>query len=103
FDWKLTFGEPWYLLALLLLPLLWWFSHRSLAGLGTSRRGVAILLRSLVLTAIILALAETQWQWISERLTVIYVLDQSESIPPEKRQLILDYVVREVARHRNSE
>jgi uncharacterized membrane protein len=102
-DWTLTFGEPWYLLALLLLPLLGWLSAGSLSGLGGMRRGMAIVLRSLVLTAIILALAETQWQWVSERLTVIYVLDQSDSIPPEKRSLMLDYVVREVARHRNAE
>jgi uncharacterized membrane protein/Mg-chelatase subunit ChlD len=102
-EWTVTFGEPVYLLGLLLLPLLGWLSVRSLSGLGGGRRAVAILLRGLVLAAIILALAETQWQWVSERLTVIYVLDQSDSIPPEKRSLMLDYVVREVARHRNAE
>ncbi len=38
FNYQLDFQSPWYLLLLGLLPLLWWFSFRSLAGLGNIRR-----------------------------------------------------------------
>ena len=30
----LVFNSPWYLLLLLLLPAMWWFSFHSLSGLG---------------------------------------------------------------------
>ncbi len=39
--------EPWWLLLLLLLPLIVWLSFRSLSGLGPVRRWVAIGLRCL--------------------------------------------------------
>lgn len=104
FGWKLTFGEPVYLLLLLvLIPALWLLSFRSLAGLGRGRRFAALVFRSLVLTAIVAALAEVQPERTSERVTVMFLLDQSESIPQTKRQLMLDYVVQEVAKHRNDE
>ena len=56
---------------LALLPLLWVFSHRSLAGLGPWRRAAALVTRSIVLTLVVLALAEMQLVRTRERLTVI--------------------------------
>ena len=35
---QITFDKPWYLLLAALLPVLWLFSFRSLAGLGPYRR-----------------------------------------------------------------
>jgi uncharacterized membrane protein len=102
--WNLEVGfdRPIFLLLLILLPLLWIFSLRSLSSLGTKRRIVALLLRSLVMTCLILALAEVQLQKSSDKVTVIYLLDQSDSIPSLKRELMLDYVVREVQEHRRA-
>ena len=56
---SLTVGRPWWLilLPLLIVPLIL-FSYKSLAGLGKVRRIFAILIRTSVVTAIILALAE---------------------------------------------
>ncbi len=48
-----------------------------------------------------LALAGVQLVWVSDRVTVMYLLDQSESIPQAKRQVMLDYVIRSVRRHRD--
>lgn len=102
FNYGIGFERPWYLLLLALLPVLWIFSYRSLAGLGNVRRLMAIGLRSLVLLLLILALAEIQWRRTSDRLVTIYCLDQSESVPLVKRNLMLEYVVREVKSHRRS-
>lgn len=99
---EVGFDRPLYLLLLLLLPVLWMVSFRSLAGLGRVRRLVALGLRTLVLTAIVCALAEIQLLQTSDKVTVIYLLDQSESIPLEKRQAMLDYVVNDVQEHRNA-
>ncbi|XZE52744.1 VWA domain-containing protein [Planctomycetaceae bacterium SH139] len=97
----LGWEHPWFLLLLGLLPLLWWTSFRSLAGLGSLRRILALLLRSVVVIGVVLALAGIQLVWTSDRISVVYLLDQSESIPTAKRQLMLDYVIKSVARHRN--
>ena len=100
-DLHLGFEKPGYLALLALLPLLWIFSFRSLVGLGNFRRMLALALRSLVLLLIVLALAEIQLMRTSDKVTVIYLLDQSESLPLEQRQAMLEYVEQEVAQHRN--
>ncbi len=96
-------NSPQYLWLLLLVPLVWFFSYHSLAGLGRVRRLLALAFRTIVIVAIILALAEFQLARVSEKLTVIYVLDQSASIPQGKRNAMMKYVVGEVARHRNED
>lgn len=102
-NWHISFAHPAYLLlAAVLIPLIWLASFRSLAGLGPWQRLIALTLRSLLVLLFAVALAEIQWVEKSNRVTVIYVLDQSESIPPTKRRLMLEYVARQVRRHRNA-
>ncbi|NND99548.1 MAG: VWA domain-containing protein [Pirellulaceae bacterium] len=98
---RLGFDHPGYLWLLLGLPILWWIGYESLSVLGKIRRWFALLLRTAVWTVIVLALAGVQMVWISDKVTVMYLLDQSESIPLAKRQVMLDYVVRNVRRHRD--
>ena len=90
---SLTVARPWWLilLPLLIVPLIL-FSYRSLAGLGKVRRLVAILVRTTVVTAIILALAEVSTVRRNEKLTTMYVVDTSESIPQEYRSTLLSFV-----------
>ena len=97
-----AFDSPWFLLLLALLPSLWIFSFRSLSGLGPYRRLLALGLRTAVLLLLIAALAETQTRKKSDRLTVLYLLDQSLSIPGEQRQAMLQYVTEDVREHRHS-
>src|SRR3954471_7312226 len=90
---SLTVGRPWWLvlLPLLIVPLVL-FSYKSLAGLGKVRRVVAILVRTAVVAAIVLALAEVQTVRRNEKLTTMYLIDSSESIPQEYRGTILSFV-----------
>ncbi len=101
--WQIGFEYPYFLLLLLILPVIWWLGFHSLAGLGPVRRALALIFRSLVISLIVLALAGIQWIWISDRLTVIYLLDQSDSIPQPKRQLMLQFAIESVKQHRNPE
>jgi Mg-chelatase subunit ChlD len=94
---SLAFDRPAYLALLALLPVLWWLGYRSLAGMGRWRRMMALALRSAVLIGIVLALADVQYRKRNDHLTVVYVLDQSLSIPGETRQAMLDYVSRSVS------
>ena len=99
FDHSVAFDSAGYLVLLVLLPLLWWLSFRSLSGLGRWRRLVVLSLRSLVLAILVLALADMQYQRKSDRLTVIFLLDQSLSIPAPQRQAMIDYVNGSIERH----
>jgi uncharacterized membrane protein len=100
-DLEITFDSPWFLLLLGLVPLVWVWSFKGLSGLGSCRRIVALLLRTMVLLLLVLALANLQWLRKSDRMTVAFLLDQSDSIPVEDREAMVDYVVREVQLHRN--
>ena len=100
---QFAFDRPWFLLLLLLLPVLWWLSFNSLAGLGRTRRVAALIFRSLLVTVLVFALAEAKWQYKTDRLTVIYVLDQSESIPADTRAAMVEYVKKDVETNRRQE
>jgi uncharacterized membrane protein len=99
--YRLGFDHPSYLWLLAVLPLIWWIGFSRLAALGNFRRLLALLFRTAVWSAIVLALAGVQWVRVSDRVTVMYLLDQSESIPQAKRQVMLDFAIRNVRRHRD--
>jgi uncharacterized membrane protein len=101
-NFEIGFQYPWMLVLLVLIPIAWWIGVRSLSGLGPVRSALALIFRSLVLLLVIFALAGIQWIWTSERQTVIYLLDQSDSIPMGKRQLMLDYAIDSVKMHRRN-
>jgi len=102
FRHSLAFDSAGYLLLLLLIPLLWWLSFQSLSGLGRWRRLLALALRSLVLVLLVLALADVQYRRQSDQLTVVYLLDQSLSIPTDQRQAMIEYVNASIDEHHNA-
>src|SRR3954452_20915829 len=90
---SITVGNPWWLVLLpLILPPLVLVSFRSLAGLGAVRRLLAIGLRATVVTLIVLALAELQTVRRSDRLTTMFLLDASQSVPRESQGPALQYI-----------
>lgn len=102
--YHLAFGSPWYLLLFpVLLPLVLWLSWRTLAGLGWWRWAAAVALRSAVLALLVAALAEVELVRRSDRMTVIYVVDQSLSLPEAQRRQMVDYVNRAIREHRRRE
>ena len=107
---SISFGEEntwvlWLILAawLILVGVIWWAGLNSLAGLGQFRKWSVLLLRTAVLSLMCLALAGLQWRLNTDRMTVIFVLDHSESIPSDKANFMLDYAVRVVADKRNAQ
>ena len=98
---NLAFDSPWYLLLLTAVPLIWIGSFKSLAGLGRVRRLMALSLRTAVYVLLVLSLANTQYRRALEKMTVIYLLDQSDSIPVAQREAMVEYVTEAVRRHRD--
>jgi len=97
---QLGFDHSGYLWLLLALPFLWWIGYESLGALGKLRRAFALTFRTVVWTAIVFAIAGVQLVWVNDRVTVMYLLDQSESIPQAQRQEMLQYVIDNVKKHR---
>ncbi|MDB5351623.1 MAG: putative rane protein, partial [Planctomycetota bacterium] len=92
---SVTFGNAWWLIAIpLFVPPLIAMSIKSLSGLGKVRQAIAILFRTTVVTLIILALAQIQAVRRNDKLTTIFLLDRSESIPtaPNWGDAMLSYV-----------
>lgn len=75
--------HPWWLLLLLLVPLVPLLARNNLRGLGRSRRRLAVALRSLVVALLAVALAEPRVRQTTEHATVVFVIDRSLSVPPD--------------------
>src|SRR5687768_10581194 len=67
----IQFVQPWWLLLALVIPLIVWFSHQSLAGLGPVRRWVALSVRCLLVLLLVLALAEPRLRRPNENVCVL--------------------------------
>ncbi|MEX0675986.1 MAG: VWA domain-containing protein [Pirellulales bacterium] len=98
-DYRLAFDNPYYLVLLGLVPVVWLMGLKSLAGLAAWRRGLALLVRSLLVVLVVLALAEIQLVRTSRRLAVLYVVDRSASVPADKSATLVEYINRSAARY----
>jgi uncharacterized membrane protein len=73
---------PWWLLLLAALPLFVWMSRRRL-NRREGRPWLALTLRCLGVAALALALAEPRLRQLAEHVTVLFVVDRSQSVPEE--------------------
>ncbi len=89
----LSFSHPWYLL---LLPVLIggavWLARRSLAGLRGWRASASLSARIAILALAVGALAGLQISLPARTLAVLFVVDQSDSVPTERKRQALEFV-----------
>lgn len=78
-------ARPEYLWLLLLLPVVW-VAARRLRGVEKGRRIAIVVLRTLIVLLLVLALARLELARRSQDLTVYFLLDQSDSIPPQLQE-----------------
>jgi len=76
----MQFEHPGWLLLLVLLAPVWWWSRGARVSLGPVRGVVVPVLRGLLVAALVLALAEPVMLRSNDDLTVAVVLDRSRSI-----------------------
>ncbi|HEY2839385.1 MAG TPA: VWA domain-containing protein [Pirellulales bacterium] len=100
FSYGISFERPVWLYLLAVIPLLWWWGQNSLMAFGRARRWAICLCRSLVLALIVVATAEPQFVQNTDRLAVVYLLDQSLSIPQGERGAMIDYANLAIHDHR---
>ncbi|MFV9506191.1 MAG: VWA domain-containing protein [Oscillochloridaceae bacterium umkhey_bin13] len=93
---SLSFIYPALLWLLVCLPLLWllaWLNRaHNLAHLGRSRYLALIVLRSIMLIALVLALAGVQIVRPATTTAVAFLIDGSDSVAPAEREQALAYV-----------
>lgn len=80
----IRFAEPWFLGLLALLPLVWWLGMR-LRTVERGRRYAILGVRTVVILCLVLALARTELVRRSSNLVVYFLLDVSESVPPQQQ------------------
>lgn len=90
---------------LFLLPvaLSWviWLTWKSDVQISPWRRWTAFILRSVIVVALVLAVAGLQWMRPLDGLNVLFVLDRSESIPSAQQEAARDYVNKTFARKKS--
>ncbi|PQO27557.1 hypothetical protein C5Y96_18695 [Blastopirellula marina] len=91
-DLQFSIERPIFLLLLAIIPALWWVSWNGLAMGNRWRWLLANGLRSVLCILVVLTLAEVELVRTNDRLTVIYLVDRSLSIPPERLENVIDYV-----------
>ncbi len=92
----LDFDRPAFLALVAVVPLFWLWGRGGLVGLGRWRAALAFGLRALLWLLLVAACAEMQWVRTDDRLTVIYVLDRSLSVPEPQRKAMIEYVNRSI-------
>ncbi|MBN1311033.1 MAG: VWA domain-containing protein [Anaerolineae bacterium] len=78
----MTFTYPLALLGLLMLPYFLWLG-RPIGAWARARSRIALLLRALIIILLVLALAGFQVVSASDRLAVVFLIDASDSMPPQ--------------------
>lgn len=102
-DMPIGFSHPVWLWLLLVLPLFFWIERRSLVLLTTSRRTLALVVRTVVFVLLVLALAGLRIERQSDRLTVLFAIDKSESVLDSEITRALEQINTAAATKRNKD
>ncbi len=100
----LQITHPIYLL-LLVPALAWvfWFGVRSDVQLSGWRRWCALVIRTIVVAALVFAIAGLQWLLPLEGMNVFFVLDRSDSIPSTQQDAAKEIINRTAKGKKNSD
>lgn len=85
------FTSPWFLLLLLALPIIVWLGWPS-RGPSRRRETISLLLRLLIAVLLVVGLAGLEVRRGADELSVVYLVDHSDSMPAGAQQVALDYV-----------
>lgn len=90
----IEFSHPLMLFLLLLLVPVWALWARSRAGMAPERRPFILAVRLLMVLALVLALAGPRARLVSDRMTVLFLIDRSLSTRSASETFARDYIER---------
>lgn len=93
----LELTQPWYLLGLLVLPVVGWYFYRGLTDFSRWQRIASLTARTLVIVLLVAALCGLTWLKPSQDVYVVYVIDDSLSVGEEGKYEVEKFVGRSVA------
>ena len=96
----LHFNQPWWLLVALSVVPMAWLAWRPLAGVGSKRRALAIAVRVLVVLLLAALLADPMLTQTHDQITLVALVDRSQSVPEPLEQAALNYLAQAVTRRR---
>lgn len=79
---RLTFESYWPLIFLVIIPYLWWVRRDTAMDLSPKHLTLSTLLRSIIVAGIVLALMQPVLYKSSSAVSVVYLLDVSNSVQP---------------------
>src|SRR6185295_7832391 len=79
---RLTFDSYWPLLFLLIVPYLWWVRRQSAVDLSPRHLRLSTIVRSVIVCALTVALMQPILYKTSTYVSVVYLLDVSQSVAP---------------------
>ncbi|MFQ6066417.1 MAG: VWA domain-containing protein [bacterium] len=86
------FSYPWFLLFGAGLPLIWYICARGHAVLSPLRKKIALVVRLVILSLLILSLAGTKIRLPTRSESVFFLVDDSDSITAANKEFARDYV-----------
>src|SRR5437868_13855097 len=88
----LSFTRPEGLLLVVLLPLAVYLTLRGRALMRRNRKRLSLVLRSTIIALLVLAISGLQLVQASDRLSVVFLVDHSDSITPGQQAQQAEYV-----------
>src|SRR5947207_519453 len=89
---RLSFDIYWPLFLLLIIPYLWWVQRRTLADLSPKHLQLSGAVRSTIVLLIALAMMQPVLYRSGAWLSVVYLLDISESVSPSAIQSAIQWI-----------
>ncbi|MAT14210.1 MAG: hypothetical protein CMJ46_02960 [Planctomyces sp.] len=87
----LVFGRPWMFLLTIVMVWFWWMAINGWSGLAPARRTVSLLVRLSIIGLFIILLAEPRAVRISDVLSVMFVVDMSDSVADSASEQAIGY------------
>lgn len=89
---RLTFETYWPLIFLLVIPYLWWVRRGSAMDLSPKHSRLSTILRSAIVGGLVLALMQPILYKASSAISVVYLLDVSQSVHPGALKGAMDWI-----------
>ena len=89
---RLSFDTYWPLLLLMLIPYLWWVQRRTLTDLSPKHLQLAGAVRSAIVALVALALMQPVIYRAGSWISVVYLLDVSQSVSPSAIQSGIQWI-----------
>ncbi len=89
---RLTFETYWPLIFLLIVPYLWWVRRNTAMDLSPRHLRLSTILRSVIVGGLVLALMQPILYKASSAVSVVYLLDVSQSVQPGAVKQAMDWI-----------